>query len=389
MLMRRVNGLALIASVTVCLLLGAGGLQWALAEEKGFISVKGAKFELAGEIEWEFEDTTRDSKDGGVDEREGHFQVDKMVLQPKIKFENHLKLSAQIYILEGTASLNEVHAKFTDLDLPGKMWLDVGLYERWIKSHSKRTTEAYPLIGTAFWRDDANTVTVGGEYEDFYWMLSAGNGFSMANKQPAEDSSYKILHDNYSTSDFWRMESGVNLGFKHDLGKSGKIDVLAFYYTDELSNNDITALQGYVSSTAFTYTSDKRDKNRVGGGIDYRIKNIRVYGQYIKAVDGKLDRAGWYAQVSCKHKFADRKSFTAIEPLIRIGRLDVDWENTRSNPETWDREKTTIALITDFCKNVKIKTEYYMNGEDTGKDPITGRDDVENNEWLMQLEIKF
>jgi len=40
-------------------------------------------------------------------------------------------------------------------------------------------------------------------------------------------------------------------------------------------------------------------------------------------------------------------------------------------------------LITELAKNVKLKTEYYINDEKTG-----GRD-VDNNELLVQLEFKF
>lgn len=44
---------------------------------------------------------------------------------------------------------------------------------------------------------------------------------------------------------------------------------------------------------------------------------------------------------------------------------------------------TTLALIAELAKNLKLKAEYYMNGEDTGGD------DVDNNELLMQLQIKL
>lgn len=50
---------------------------------------------------------------------------------------------------------------------------------------------------------------------------------------------------------------------------------------------------------------------------------------------------------------------------------------------TWDRNQITLAVIIDILKDSKLKLEYYINDEDIG-----GKD-IDNNEFLMQLEIKF
>jgi len=42
-----------------------------------------------------------------------------------------------------------------------------------------------------------------------------------------------------------------------------------------------------------------------------------------------------------------------------------------------------LAVIIDILKDSKLKLEYYINDEDIG-----GKD-IDNNEFLMQLEIKF
>ena len=69
--------------------------------------------------------------------------------------------------------------------------------------------------------------------------------------------------------------------------------------------------------------------------------------------------------------------------LIRYGRLNTDWTKSFSKPCSWDREMLIIALITELAKNVKLKTEYYINDEKIG-----GRE-INNDEVLVQLELKF
>ncbi len=177
------------------------------AGETGFLSIKGADFQLGGEMEFEFVDTDSDGKDA-----DPHFQLDKVVLHPKIKIGDDIKLDAQIYVQESKTYLNEIHAKITGFS--PDCWLDAGLYERWLKSQHGRKTEGYSLLGTSFYRDDALTVTWGGESGAFYWMLSAGNGYEIDQKQIAEDgaSDSKIIHDNHATSGLSdSAEYGINL----------------------------------------------------------------------------------------------------------------------------------------------------------------------------------
>lgn len=57
--------------------------------------------------------------------------------------------------------------------------------------------------------------------------------------------------------------------------------------------------------------------------------------------------------------------------------------NVFTDTLTWDREQHIVALITDVYKNIKLKTEYFMNEEKTGASRLA------NNEFLTHLEIKF
>jgi hypothetical protein len=69
--------------------------------------------------------------------------------------------------------------------------------------------------------------------------------------------------------------------------------------------------------------------------------------------------------------------------FLRYDDLDVDMGKDSTDSLTWDRNQITLAVIIDILKDSKLKLEYYINDEDIG-----GKD-IDNNEFLMQLEIKF
>ncbi len=344
--------------------------------DKLLTTKKGGKFSLGGELEYEYVDVQNGGK-----KAEPHFVLDKFVLQPKVNINEDISIEAQLYFQpHNKTSINEFHIMFKNI--PCKhTYIDAGLFEREIKNHSHRITEGYPLVGTAFWRDDEYALSLGGEWKSLYGSLLVGDGLALGEKQVAEDSSYKIIHDNKRDEDFNGLsEFNANFGYRNDYGKLGKVDVLLFYVYKELSDSDIEFLMDIPG-----YEGDLDDKSgfRRGFGADYSIGGLRLYGQYIEAEDGELKRSGWYIQPSYKVKLAQREYFNAFEVVFRYGELDMDVTPDPADSRTWDRDKIAIALISDICKNVKLKTEYYVNDEDTGAE------DVDNDEFLTQLEVKF
>ncbi len=384
----RKRTVAVMLSLTLILCV-VPGLK-AMAQDTGFLSSKGADIQLKGELEYELVATesepdlegAEESTRGGTGEPNAHLQLDKFVLQPIVKIGDNLKLDAQIYIKESSTQLNEVHAKFSNLK-GGNTWLDLGLYERWPNGQYSRVSEGYPLIGTAFWRDDAMTITLGGEHGAMYWMLSAGNGYEIDSKQVAEDGGdiQDMIHDNHSTGDFDEPEWGLNLGVKSELENGANVDVTAFYYVDKLSDADISTLADYLGG----YTSTDDSKRRIGVGINYQAAGWKLTGQFITAEDGDLDRDGYAVEISKSLKFEGREWFTGFTPVVSYGEVDIDdaYGSDPMKPQSWDRQKTILAVILDVHKNIKIKTEYYINGEDTGDAA------VDNDELLVQLEIKL
>ena len=132
------------------------------------------------------------------------------------------------------------------------------------------------------------------------------------------------------------------------------------------------------------YTSNDDDQYRIGTNFNYILGNFNFLTQYINAEDGDLDRYAWFVQPSYKVKLPwDWKYCKAHDLLVRYGQYRVDTTTAFSKPCTWDREELTFAVITDIVKNIQLKTEYSINDEDTGNG------DVNNNELLMQLKVKF
>lgn len=353
---------------------------------QGFISGGGAMFQLRGELELELVDT-----DGGggndvngnarIEDPNPHFQIDKLSLQPVVNISDTLTFNAQIYFTEDEAFLNEFHVKFTGLRLLGSdPWMDVGLYERWQKEQYYRQSEGYSLPMTAFFRDDALTVTLGSQFGPVYWMASVGSGYELALKEVAEDSGYdqQMIHDNRATSGVnAQAEYGFTLGCEWQ-----GLDVYGFYYRDKLSGTDITRLKEWLNS----YTSDLDDKSRIGLGVQYELAGWKLDVLYVRAEDGDCERTGYAAEFSKYLVLKDSRWFTGVRPLLGFSTMDIDnrYDRDQDKPGSWDREKTILGVIWDLTANTRLKTEYYLNKEWTG-----GTRAINNNEACLQLEMKF
>ncbi|MEA3358328.1 MAG: hypothetical protein U9R17_02810 [Thermodesulfobacteriota bacterium] len=341
------------------------------------LSRKGAKFEIGGELEIEFVDTQRDEE---TDELEPHFQVDRLKLSPKVKFsEQNVSMKADIDVDTDGAELDEVYIKFSKLPL--KSSLKIGLDDMFLKPDIK--TERYPLSAIAFWRQEETGIFLKSKfYSPFYLNLSYCNGLELDDKKTGEDSSYKIIGVDKRNKDFSdQMELGIGLGSDLYFGTLGMLDVLGFYYLGELSNADIEFLNDKVSG----YDSTESALYRYGINLDYNLEDFNLFLQFIRAKDGALNRYAWYIQPSYKFNLPwDWRYFNSHTLLARYGRLHLtDIDAVFTDPLTWDRGELTLAFMPEIYKNIKLKAEYTINTEKTGN----GK--VDNNEFLIQLELGF
>ena len=350
------------------------------AEKKAdsLISLKGADIRLGGELEVEFRDT---QEDDGIKDSNARFQFDKFVLKPEVIFgKTNISLKGELEFNADEAYFANGGVYFENLPLDSQIF--AGLKSRFIGI--SRKTEVYPLLGTTMERYEQLQMNWQAKASPFYWGVCFGEGLRLGTKQVSEDSSYKMLRDNRNVSHkTGHPEYGIKLGVKPALGDLGTLDVLGFGFFGELNNDDIDLLKSKLPA----YTSASDDMRRYGGRLVYKYKfdklnELTLVAEGAQLKDGALERTGWYVQGSHKWKFK-RPYLCSFEPLIRYGQINPDWTKSFSKSASWDREMLTLALITELAKNVKLKTEYYINDEKTG-----GRN-VDNNELLVQLEYKF
>ncbi len=337
------------------------------------------KIEWHGEIEWEFVDTGKDVSTG---EAEPHFQLDKIRLEPEIQITENIRFEADLDFAESEVDPDEFYFIFKNL-LPFNTTLQIGKDDRFFKAN--HLTERYPLIANAFWRDEEVGFLLESEFETFYTALAWGQGTELDLRPTGEDDSvsdaYSVLHDDHRKS-AWNgiKQVSAGIGIKKELDDLGEIDVLVFGLYDHLSAADIAVLKANLNS----YGVETHDQYRAGVNLEYERENFHFFGQFIDAKDGQLERYAWFVQPSYKFELPfGWKYINDHRLLFRYGALVVDSPKTFDKPVSWDREEFTFAVITDIVENFKLKTEYTIEKE------TTGAGDIDNNEFVMQLEYEF
>ncbi|MFQ6083853.1 MAG: hypothetical protein ACE5WD_10930 [Candidatus Aminicenantia bacterium] len=375
--------------LSLCMILGLFFVVPSQAAEE--IEVK-----IHGELEYEF--STSNAED-----IEPQFQLDKFVIQPKVKLGDFLKFSAQWYARQGTKDesesyLNEFHAKF--LRLPLDTYLDFGLFERTLKDHHSRITETYSLYGNAFYRDDSMTIAWGNwekkhKAPPFYWLVSVGEGFKIGHKQPAEQTSKydgsnkdKMIQDDLGPKISLKYpEAGINIGINQKLGEA-KVDLMGFYYTDKLSESERRAFERYLSNDQKAKLDEDNGRQRVGAQANVKIGHSRIFAGFLSAMDAGLGRMSYVFEASYKFKIGEREIFKSITPVVSYSAYTIDGSPEFTKAESWDRTQIILACIIDVLEKTKFKVEYIINDEETGGTG-TNPTDIDNNEFLVQLEVKF
>jgi TolA-binding protein len=407
-LQRKIESLEQIKQVTTTTEASSGeGIIERLLDQN-IPTLKREWLEIGGELEFEYLDAQADNNGdsdtttgSGGSESDGRFQIDKFVLTTKVNFSNDVYWKQNIQFAPGSGSsdTNTVdvdnsylmvkhvldHFGFND---SSNTYFSIGLKDPFEKP--KRITENYNILSTSFHRDEELGIQLGGSFDPVYWRFSMSNGNKLSDRSPNDDSSdFEVIEDNELNADEnTNKEVSFGLGVDTALGETGNIDLLAFYNTARLTNEDITFLRT-IAGYAGSFEEDSNWEK--GLRIDYTNEGWRLWGMYIKAKDGTLDRDGFTVETSYRFKLEGvehngRKYLTAIQPVFNYSQYNLYNDNIPSvvtDARTWDREKYIVGLITDLSKNMKLKLEYSINDENTGGD------DVKNDEFLAQVELKF
>jgi len=369
-------------------------------------SYEGDKIKIGGELEFEFV-KTQDDEDLPADNPIGRFQVDKLRLKAKVKARDDIEFRLTLDFEIDEVEIDEAYLTIEDIVVSGQE-ISLGLQDRFISDSIERLTEGSPMARTAFYRYPDLGIQYKGKYGSVYWCASVTNGLvlykeeeeidfdeeeivteiKLNTKQIGEDNDKrdKIIRDDTITKDpNVNKQVGIGLGLAPNLGDYGFLDVLVFGYFSKLCDNDLEALSTLPDAPDAEDNEDKT-QGRYGANLAYTKDALEVYSQYVKAEDSFLLRHCWFVQASYKLDLGLRY-LKAIQPLVRYGEYC-----TNRTPEpgtkkrrylTWDRKRTTIALLNHIEERVILKLEYAINDEKTGGEK------PKNDEFLAQLEYKF
>jgi hypothetical protein len=370
-------------------------------------------FHLGGEWELEYVDAQADPNQDASADSHAHAQHDKFLLKPKVRISDNFYMKGELEFRTGGTTFEEYHAHLTGL--PFFSYLQVGLDERFSKADghfdmANRKTENYPLIGTAFWRDEEFALIWGGRqkmeqgvFKDVFWRLQVSDGLELNEKQPTENDSYELTHDNDQASDTVRgkKEWGFGLGATFQVFENYRFDLVSWYFDSELNNDEkgrLLAITGYSQRDTVFRNQIGNRQERLGFRTTHKIGHTTLTYEAAEATDAKLRRKGYYLQASHLFDFdalIDGEFIHSLEALVRFEEYDVNLPPVFDSAETWDRQQTVYALIVGLTRKGHLKStlklEYAVNDERTGAIPgvSTQSANPDNNEFLAQLEIKF
>ena len=368
-------------------------------------SESGLEILFGGEIETEFVDvegpggfSNQDLTYNKVKNRSPHMRIDKAVLSTRINYSENLYYKFELRFGDKRANVDKHYARW---ELPSfRTLVELGKNKPMIAT--KRQTEGYPLIGTAFWKGREYHITSKTQYK-FGENIEADLGLSIAMKRPlgtddaAEDKSFKMMvYNDYEDRDGQTFEYGGSLGLK-----AFGVSADGWYYTGKLIDDydwkyNLGFLPGYddIANSKDEWEEDDKTHWWYGGRVGVEQKNIHIRAEYINALDGLLPRNGFYVEGSYRIPLNQIKS---VEPLIRFGNLNIlRHEETMGDPQPWDREMITLAFLLRLNDYLTVKTEYYFLNESTGGSKTTDSagNDVDNtrvndNHFLVQLKFEF
>lgn len=367
-------------------------------------SESGLNVLIGGEVEMEFVDvegpggfTNQDLTYQKVKNRSPHMRIDKAVLSARVDYSENLYYKFELRFGDRKANVDKHYARLTIPSINTRF--ELGKNKPMIAT--KRHTEGYPLIGTAFWKGREYHLTSRTKVK--LGPIGLTGNLSFAMKRPfgtddaAEDKSFKMLvYDDYNDKDGQTFEYGGALGLKA-FGLSAQ----GWYYTGELIDDfdwktSLGFLPGY-EDVVVAYDGEKDDKTHwwYGGRVGFDAFNAHVRAEYITAMDGLLPRNGFYVEGSYQINLKQGKH---IKPIVRVGELSIDRHPpVLGDPATWDRNMTTLALLTKINDFLSIKLEYYMLEETTGGSVQTNEETgtsvdnsfVKDNQFVLQVKYEF
>lgn len=311
---------------------------------RSLVTTLGERMRLGGKAEILFIDSQseRDPIAGSTDNPEPRFEIDVLRLEPRFDINREISVHSQIDFKPRSG--RTVLKEFTVRHRASPLWwlrsdARLGLDDRFIRLG--RGTESYPLVGTAFWRDESvhllyslsfgkpagppldedessataevdqlETLTSGSEDLgrrqrermsgrprpfDFAFNpgqvklhFSVGNGYSLDGKEVGfdrADFNDMIQDDRDVSSDLSIREVGLGIGYDRSFVQFGRLSVLGFFYDDELDSDSQDFLQDDLTvrdiggNPVSGYGDSNSDKRqRYGASFEYFLAAEYLYG---------------------------------------------------------------------------------------------------------------
>ncbi len=425
---------------------------------KGIVTIGGAELKLGGKIELNFVDTQNESASlpgGPTDNPDPHLIFDRLRIEPELDIGRGLEFYGQIDFLadEGDTFIKEavLHHRYE------KTWfrLDskVGIEDRFIHiGPNARVTESFPLLGTAFWRDEelallfaARFGRKGGpkpskdvekEYAElmrytdsalwhsppldfssnpgaFTLHFSLGGGSELDGKSVIKDKAdlQEIIQDNRKVENTALRDVGVGLEYERDFLELGEISILGFYYEDKLDDDSVRFLQQNLTifdpltnqPLAGYGLREESFKRRIGITFRYHLEAFHLL--YERGIDTQPgDGVYLTAQyIDAKDGKLERDGFyvqgsyrySFQKPLIgdryfRYIEPVIRYGELNSNATSF----VNLPWSWDreelvFGAVAGLTKKILLKMEYVISDEDTGGSDVDNNEFLFQVLVNF
>jgi len=399
--------------------------------DKPIVSISvpsGVGIEISGEAEVEFINV--EGKGGAqheddflkkIETRSPYTQIDKTVLDFKLIYTDYLTYNFSARFDDDGAYADRHILQYKKNNIR----IELGKNRPLIAL--KKNTEAYPLIGTAYWKGREYHLDIEREYS------SALFGASISLKRPIgyddalEDKSFRMLvYDDTQKNDGQTIE----LGFRGQYSLE-PFKVQAWYYFGSLIDDADWKKRLHYDFDYYGNIEKHTVLNKdayvghfwFGGRAELTLFDALIRGEYIFSEDAFLPRDGFYFEVGRKLDFF---SIKGLFGLVRYGQSRIDpyrltdsflnpykesydtalLENDDSDnerfspmlkdPHTWDRELITLAMSYKLSSYAQLRLEYYILDEDTGDTKENSlqqnrrfQPSVDDDQLLIQLRLSF
>jgi len=357
---------------------------------------------LAGEVEVEFIDVEgpggfefQDLTYQKVRNRSPHMRIDMAIFSARVNYSENLYYHIEYRFDDESAYVDKQYAR---LNIPGiNTRFEMGKNRPFVST--KRRSEGYPLIGTAFWKGreahiNSETVLTLGESGKLIGGLSFAMKRPLGTDDAAEDKSFKMMvYDDYEPKNGQTFEYGIKAGIE-----LAGISALGWFFMGELIDDWDWKSSLSQSLAPYDFMGDETslDHYWYGTRLDYKLGKLMLRGEYAGALDGLLEREGAYGELTYKMNAPRFLHSENIYILARNGFINLKSKENSAGDElawaylseamSWDRQMTTLSVMLNINDNLALKLEHYILDEVTGSDIEPSVDD---DQTLLQINFKF